>query len=267
MKYVILLSALPLSQVRLFKKEILEKKYKTYLDHVFKGKDRLYLDFKQPTKKPTKVPVKLKKYLDAQQYEVVDYNKGLVKKKDKKNFIKVGKVLKKEPELLKLYNEDPNREGIKKNNLLIVISRHPYDIAGMSTGRGWTSCMNLDSKDEKSEYIWRDIKHGTLIAYVIDANDKNITKPVSRLLMKPFINVKNKKKVILYPDLEIRGTKLKGFREAIIKWLSTFQKIDKAIYRVHPRLYKDGGVPNQVGEYAGDSDKTSKDPDIRYKYY
>ena len=35
----------------------------------------------------------------------------------------------------------------------ICISRHPHDIAAMSTDRGWTSCMDLN-KTEKKAPCW-----------------------------------------------------------------------------------------------------------------
>lgn len=87
-----------------------------------------------------------------------------------------------------------------KGDLVIVLSRHPYDIAGMSTGRGWTSCMNLFTGMYK-EYVDSSIKAGVLIAYLCSPNDKqvkiskydfrktkkiNIQHPLGRCLVKPY---------------------------------------------------------------------------------
>lgn len=42
-----------------------------------------------------------------------------------------------------LINTFNQRISSKDTEYVIVLSRHPYDIAGMNTGRGWKSCMNL----------------------------------------------------------------------------------------------------------------------------
>ena len=67
----------------------------------------------------------------------------------------------------------------------IIISRHPYDIAGMSTGRGWRSCMHLED-GQFNEYVPQTIAAGGLIAYLCNEDDKNIKNPKGRVLIKPF---------------------------------------------------------------------------------
>lgn len=88
-------------------------------------------------------------------------------------------------EFNKVFNTRP--AGFKGK---IVISRHPYDIAGMSTDRGWDSCMNLvpsPNKENYSEYVEPTIMSGALIAYLAKEDDTNIKNPTSRLLIKPFV--------------------------------------------------------------------------------
>jgi len=258
-----ILSSLTLNQIKPFKKAIMEKKFKSYLNNVFKDKDRLYLDFK--TKNVVnKPPIKLSNFLEKTGYYVVDYNKGLAKnnKSDKANLIKIGKLLNKNKELklLKEFNEDKSRTAGKKSDLLIVVSRHPYDIAGMSTGRGWTSCMNLD-KNEMKHYITRDIENGTLVAYIINIKDKNINKPISRLLIKPYINIEDEKDIFLYPEKKVYGTNINGFRTRIIKWLKTFQKL-KGVYKFNKKLYDDNSDP-----FIAAADKESSNYLSRIAYY
>lgn len=92
---------------------------------------------------------------------------------------------------LDLFSVDPVRLGkniksaISSNDLWIVISNHAYDIAGMSTDRDWTSCMNIVDGDNKW-FVEQDIKRGTLIAYIIDKKDTNIEHPYGRILIKPY---------------------------------------------------------------------------------
>lgn len=90
-----------------------------------------------------------------------------------------------------LFSRDPIRVGknirsaISSNNLWIVISNHAYDLAGMSTNRNWTSCMNIVDGDNKL-YVKHDIQWGTLVAYIIDKDDTNIQEPYGRVLIKPY---------------------------------------------------------------------------------
>lgn len=92
---------------------------------------------------------------------------------------------------LDIFSNDPIRMGksiksaIHSGDLWLVISNHAYDIAGMSTNRNWTSCMNIFNGINK-EYVENDIKYGTLVVYVIDKNDTNINQPYGRVLIKPY---------------------------------------------------------------------------------
>lgn len=92
---------------------------------------------------------------------------------------------------LDLFSKDPIRLGknissaINSNNLSLVISNHAYDIAGMSTNRDWTSCMNIIDGDNRV-YVKHDIQYGTLVAYIIDKKDTNIQQPYGRILIKPY---------------------------------------------------------------------------------
>jgi hypothetical protein len=130
-------------------------------------------------------------FLNSKGYKLHDYFKGTVIEPKYGRETKIGKIID-NPELLKKFNNDEVRRGYKKKNSYIVLSRHPYDIAGMSTNRGWTSCMSIDRKenpvDNCSRYVKEDIKYGTIVAYFIDKNDLNINDPIGRVLIKPYLN-------------------------------------------------------------------------------
>lgn len=123
-------------------------------------------------------------------YSIESYIDGTVTDTDSNNkSLKLGKILQKagKSNLLEMFKSDPFRIY---NGVSIVISRHPYDIAGMSTGRDWTSCMTYDknSKGSYNYYVRNDIHGGTLIAYLIKSNDTNIKNPLSRMLLKRYDN-------------------------------------------------------------------------------
>lgn len=98
--------------------------------------------------------------------------------------------------ILEMFSSPQNRE-----NYIVVISMHPYDIAGMSTDRGWRSCMNLVDGRYK-RYVMSSMLNGVLIAYFCRKNDTtdwgdtegkhhknnkpNIQHPLGRVLIKPY---------------------------------------------------------------------------------
>lgn len=118
-----------------------------------------------------------------------DYTKGIVKvgfENGKEREQRIGKFLK-DKDLLDRYSKDPTRlvQSLKDKEMYICISNHAYDIAGMSANRNWTSCMNLFT-GEMRQYVYEDIKYGTLVAYIVDKNDTNIETPIGRVLIKPY---------------------------------------------------------------------------------
>ncbi len=160
------------------------------LSELFKGKNRIYIPFEyKVTKENIKPNENILQTLKKEGYEITDYLEGYCEK-DGRTF-RIGKILNKlnRLDLLKTFNEDPNR-AVQNKNFLICISKHPYDIAGMSTDRGWTSCMNLRG-GSKNYDIFYEIEEGTVIAYLIDVNDKNINHPYGRINIKPYRNQKN----------------------------------------------------------------------------
>lgn len=136
-------------------------------------------------------------------------------------------------DLLKSFKNDPLRSTKKSNKYKVVISRHPYDIAGMSTDRHWHSCMNLGYKGihysngnpgVNKQYVQNDISEGSIIAYLISPTDVHengkpaIKRPLSRILMKPHINEKDSKDYA-YSMGRTYGAGNPKFSEFIKKWL------------------------------------------------
>jgi hypothetical protein len=94
--------------------------------------------------------------------------------------IRLGRIIKDYPKLVAEYGEvKPALKSIYREtgslsplseNLEIVISNNPIDIAGKSTGKAWTSCETISSS---ADYGWPplcgwcdDIKANNLIAYI-----------------------------------------------------------------------------------------------------
>lgn len=160
------------------------------IDLLMEGNLRIYLDWVIKHKK-SKTQLMVEDYISPLGYEVFDYTKGIAIKINgdpkKNNQIRIGKLLK-DKNILEKFNLDEDRTNSKKYNTedyRIVISQSYDDIINMSTGRSWTSCMSFP--DGRYSYMIKaDILEGTLIAYLINKDDMEITKPLGRVLIKPF---------------------------------------------------------------------------------
>ena len=145
--------ALKPSQFRRFVQAFNKERY----TDIFKKYDgdknhyRIYLPLKGETLNTnTDTEKEVTDYLNNTGYEIIDYVKGICKFKDAKNPSKIGQVLTKlgakdndAKRLMKSFVEDENRKAGAKEQLMVVISRHPYDIAGADTDRDWTNCMTM----------------------------------------------------------------------------------------------------------------------------
>lgn len=191
----------------------------------------------------------IESFLDENGFDIIDYTKGIVHNREKKQNIKIGKVLNKlqRSDLLNAFNVDKTREGTRAE-YMVVISRHPYDIAGMSTDRGWTSCMNLGEINR--HYVPVDIKQGTVVAYVTKANDLDLKNPTGRVLIKPFVDVLGKTQIYFGIENAVYGTNVPGFTDAVKKWVNEVNashELDEvAILKQHPDLYRDSDLASQT---------------------
>lgn len=223
-------------------------KYKNYFSNVFGNNHRIYFplsddgiiyDFSTKDK--------VVEVIESMGYNVTDYIGGYAT--DGKQKFKIGKLLAKSDSnssLLESFKLDPMRSNNDKLN--IVISRHPYDIGGMSTNRSWDSCMRLSqnyNSDEEgcnAHFVKSDIMSGTLIAYLVKKEDKNINEPMSRLLIKPLFSRKGD--ILMNVSNRIYGLKSEPFKNTLIKLVdSLFNKNAKETiyYRDYHLHYNDDG--------------------------
>lgn len=158
---------------------------------------------------------------------------------------------------LKNFNTRP---VIKDVECQVVISRDPYDIAGMSTDRRWHSCMELKNENENYDerirntneggryryYVKNDLIEGSLIAYLIDKNDREIDKPYARVLIKPYVN-RQGNQIFLSPearvykdDTLIDSVLADKFLAIVDDWAKEQQKDLSGKFYANPNLYYDG---------------------------
>ncbi len=191
------------------------------------------------------IETSIENLLNQNEYEVVDYSKGICRFNGAKNPSKIGQVLtrleKSSPEakeLMKKFVEDPTRKVQNKSDLMVVISRHPYDIAGQDTGRKWSNCMTLGS-GENATYLFSDIKEGSLISYLINKNDRNLEEPIANSAIKPFINVEDDTDIILLKDNKTYPQPEPDFERTVSNWLKEVNGNKRGIYCLNKELYDD----------------------------
>lgn len=163
------------------------------------------------------VPQQIQQSVADKGYTVEDYINGIAVDSTGRRRVRIGKLL--PPELQKVFAEDKTRSNAKKaaqGNQMVVISRHPYDIAGMSTDRGWISCMNLIA-GSNAKYVMDDVRQGSIIAYLVNKDDINLQRPSGRILLRVY-RAENGKRG-LFPS-GIYGARSQQFFDTVRKWCS-----------------------------------------------
>jgi len=203
-------------------------------------------------------------------YQIVDFKKGFAKPKTNPthNVYKIGKILQvmqkedldeingklssgeisqgKYQYRIKLNNDywkgvfssfqnSPSR--VKGSQFYIAFSSDPHDIASMSTGRSWTSCMSLSGHGTHSTDMYCEVEKGGFVAYLIRPDDKDIKRPLARIRIRRFDNKKGQS--VALPEESIYGMESPEFLEGVKKW------IDEKQGRIRPGRYR-----MQGGEYS-----------------
>jgi hypothetical protein len=204
-------------------------------------------------------------YVKRAGYEIVDYQSNRAKKTDgDKREFSIGKIVNADPRIKQLFDNDPSRKGARGGNYVVVVSRHPYDVIGMSSGRGWTSCMGLPKtcspSDENYEdggsnhhYLEADVTEGTIVAYLVNTNKLNKTddilkSPTARIAIKPYIN-RNNGEVMLVASTATYDSAVPGFREAVVKIvdrLNYYLDSSAGLFAIKHKLYPEEGDPGTV---------------------
>jgi hypothetical protein len=226
-----------------------------------RNKYRVYVPYDQ-----SQIERKIQDALTGSGYEIKSYAEGQATDK-RGRIIGLGKVFNilKRPDLEKLYSTDIMSRDLQKQSVstLLVFSYHPYDIAGMSTGRSWTSCMTIATpKDEggvNSHYVSEDMIAGTFICYLVASTDTNIQSPYARVLIKPFINTLDPSQILFVPERRDYSSGYGGGTGAFIRTVGNIindaqdnEYVGK--FRMDERLYCDSGQ-REVVKHPGSTER------------
>ncbi|GAB5389729.1 MAG: hypothetical protein Alpg2KO_26970 [Alphaproteobacteria bacterium] len=243
-----------------------EKRKHKVFPELFGDEDRIYMEANLPKTSP--VQGMIEEVLKAEGYEHIDYAAGLAST-DGKNPTKIGRLLTKmDPVLAHAYGKDPARSG----DLMIMVSRDPADIAGMSADRGWMSCLSPDySPYHYGDNMRRNLQADSLVAYLVAKDDPLALKPLSRVHIKPYFSdgvMKTGigKRTMLYAGKNY-GLPISSFQHQVQGWLDESFNEGKTGKFSAGRAYVDINEPREIGRVApglGIEDVLKK-LDIEYK--
>lgn len=254
---------------------------RTISSHVFpKDQDRIEIPLEM--EQPPAVPhPDVQKHLEDNGYNISDYRGGFATDKYGRS-TSIGKILNKtkaSPEITNAFMNDPQRAASSVAQPKIIISRHPHDVAGMSTDRGWRSCMEMKGPNTgggiNQRFLQHDIQNGTHVAYLVRPEDNDIKKPMARIALKPFhadsdLTGFDVDHTILRPESRVYGIGAKGddddnsasgvdsaivssFKNTVKKWTNQNfpMKDDVSTYEKNDKVYNDDGkstiVPFEKG--------------------
>lgn len=224
-------------------------------DHLFRGADRngrIFLPFAdgEAAEEERQAIEDIADAIGEWGYEIADIKKGYARMRGKQNLFRIGKLLD------RLKHEDSKRNASRLasgeisrmrhdadqrrteryyddlkssfenmshragSEMEIVISKNPHDIASMSTGRGWTSCMNLSDGQHKDD-VYCEVGYGGFIAYLVHKGDKDVERPIARVHIRRFDNRSGKS--VAVPEETVYGTDKEGFLGAVRSWLDGVQ--------------------------------------------
>jgi len=234
---------------------------------MFKGKDRIVMPFKNPSVPQNENDEEIINTLVSGGYSV-DWKKGLASKDSRT--LKIVRALREIfkqnlssqsvqmhlDKMIHNYEASVSRAFLRAQpELFIVISQNPHDMARMSYGRNWDSCMNLekgeyapkydDTQEERESNVFCEVQQGGLIAYITTKKDiDTLEKPAARILLRRFQN--NIGESILVPESRIYGIPFSNFVAQVNTWIKD-NKLDtpsKQLSLFFSPIYTRKGVPH-----------------------
>ena len=237
-----------------------QPKIKNLHDKAFgEGVQRVTIPIEHPPKDLTGHPLhdEIKSHIEKHGYSIKDYAKNKVIDKHGRETT-VNKALNKVKApagLDQKYNNDPVRQSQAEDahtGKSITISRHPMDVAAMSTGRKWDShsCMHMGGTPTikghtepgaNRRYIKKDMEHGTLAAYIHDTDDTELKNPSGRMLLKRHDEF-NGGKTIFRPESRQTYGGTGAMLHTLNNWSKKHYPADHdKLYTKHESLYNDDG--------------------------
>lgn len=216
----------------------------------------------------------VKNFLNDKGYHIKDahsYRQGIVHKeittgdpekgipyRSKLQPYKIGAILEKHgatDSVKNAYMHDPVRVGLGKHDYDLVISNHPHDVYGMSTGRGWTSCANMAEGGAATQHMKDEINKHTHVAYLVDRGGDYDKNAIARLAFKHHraLTAKSDQSPLenhqtLISEKRVYGQAPTDFRTVAEHHMAQLFPIKHDIYMRTPGTYNDSGEVFHIPE-------------------
>lgn len=142
--------------------------------------------------------------------------------------------------LVTAFEKDPNRAP---SGLHMIITREPFEVAGMATDKKYKSCMQLPAHDGDEneglnyDHIKYDLKHQNMAVYLNNAGDDDIDNARSHIILKKYTNKDGHH--IWRPTTMTHGDHIEGFHKAILDFAKTnWPSLPGSKYKLASGLYK-----------------------------
>lgn len=248
-----------------------EKGDYSFSDHIFGSEGRnIDAENDHPNNHRIFVPLEaedpIKDHLENAGHTDIDYSKGTVKDKHGRE-TRIGKALVRtnaHPHIIKRFNDDSARKalGSGSDTHEVIISRHPYDVAGMSTGKRWSSCMDMESGSNK-RFLTEEIKNGTHVAYLVPKgvkHDEAIHSPLARIALKQYEAEDSHK--ILRPS-DSYGEANGAFANTVRSWAEKHFPANPQRYDLNKHSYDDG----ETSYFGGDHKDFEYNINVLHDYH
>lgn len=249
------------------------------IDHAAKGTHEKFQYDQNTGHKVIRIPVSLnqdkadpshtvKNFLEEKGYHIRDtgsYRSGIVHKsvvtgnpekgipyRNKWVAHKIGSVLEKNnapAHVIQAFQHDPVRVGAGKKDYDLVVTNHPHDVYGMSTGRGWTSCADMNNpKGYAAQKMEDEINNHTHVVYLVNRGDDYDKNSIARLAFKHHTALNEKSDTnpninhqTLISEKRVYGQAPTDFRTVAEHEMSKLFPIKNDIYFKNPHVYNDSG--------------------------
>jgi hypothetical protein len=160
---------------------------------------------------------------------------------------KISKLLTDNPELLKKHAVEGTSGPASLRDYVITATNHPHDVAGMSTGHRWTSCMNLEGGGNR-HYLPHELTAGTHVFYLHHKDDPEMKKPVARLAVKPYTSPEGHSTLIVDQNPQTYGFSLNTergkrnnseFVQNVRNFVSKNYPLKDKVYQKNKSVYDD----------------------------
>lgn len=151
---------------------------------------------------------------------------------------------------------------IDHNNLdqyRIILSRHPNHIGAWSTNQIWRSCMQLDGRHNQKNMLHEDIRHGSLVAYLVHKDDLACRYPLMRRSLKPGLNSGGNYafKIEHHYGIANASELALNFLKTLTRFVSeTLNHRKRGSYKIDTKLYCDDGRSFTSGAHFNQCDHT-----------